>query len=97
MLASLVHDPGLAGFHRSAASTALLVGALLKPLALVPPVTSTVPSARSVALVWRRATDIDPTRDHVRAPSRSITSAVAVGEPPPTTRIFPASYMTAEP
>ena len=51
MLASFFHSTGLAGFHSSAARTALDVGALLKPLALVPPVTRTDPSASSVAFI----------------------------------------------
>ena len=51
MLASCFHSTGMAGFHRSAARTALDVGALLKPPALVPPVTRTEPSASSVALI----------------------------------------------
>ena len=98
MLASFFHVPGLAGFHSSAASTALDVGALLKPLALVPPVTSTVPSASSVALICRRATDIAPARVHTRVAQQVDHSRPSPwAMPPPTTRIFPASYITAEP
>src|SRR6478736_78842 len=98
MLARGFHCDGLAGFHSSAVSTALLVGAELNPTALVPPVTRTVPSARSVRLCWRRATAMAPTKVQVTDPARSICSAVLVGVlPPPTRRIFPASYMTAEP
>ena len=98
MLASGVQCAGSAGSHSSAASTALLVGAVLNPTASVPPVTSTLPSASRVPLCWRRATLIWPTKLHVAAPPRSIISAVLVGvSPPPTMRIFPASYMTAVP
>ena len=74
-----------------------MVGALLKPLALVPPVTSTVPSASSVAL------SLTPRYGHrarmvPHAGAQQVDHlGVAVGDPPPTTRIFPTSYITAEP
>src|SRR6185437_4302759 len=89
MRARVVHF-SLVGFHSSAASTRSSVGAVLNPLALVPPVTSTVPSASKVAFICRRATAIDATERHVPVPDEmSITSAVLVGEPPPRVRTSP--------
>src|SRR5690242_6934143 len=98
MRASVVHD-SVAGSHSSAARTAAFVGGLLKPDAFVPPVTSTLPSANIVALLCLRATAIDATERHAPVPAlMSITSAEAIGgSPPPTMKILPTSYMTAEP
>src|SRR6185312_14004909 len=97
MRARVVHF-SLVGFHSSAASTRSSVGAVLNPLALVPPVTSTVRPPAKSHFFCRRATAIDATERHVPVPDEmSITSAVLVGEPPPTMRILPASYITAEP
>src|SRR6185436_6324956 len=97
MLARVVHFP-VAGSHSSAARTEPL--ALLKPGALEPPVASTVPSGNSVAFNWRRAKAMSPVGFHSRGLAfRSTTSAVAVGgfSPPPTIRILPGSYITADP
>ena len=62
LLASVVHC-SVVGFQSSAAWTA--PAGLLNPGELVPPVTSTVPSGNSVALIWRRANAIDPTARQV--------------------------------
>ena len=71
----------------------------LNPGPLVPLVTSTCPSASSVAFIWRRANCIPGTLRHAGAAwLRSITSAEFVGgSPPPAYRILPGAYMTAEP
>src|SRR5689334_22778423 len=68
------------GSHTSAAWTA--PESVLNPPALVPPVTSTSPSGRIVALRWRRAKCIGSVLVQ-RGPLalRSIVSAVGVGEP----------------
>src|SRR6266508_3542522 len=108
LLASWVQCP-VWGLHTSAAWTA--PDRVLKPPALVPPVTSTWPSGRIVAFRCRRAKcigsvllQLGPVR------FRLIVSAVAVGAPvlgsvlfqsrvppPPTYRTVPVSYITAEP
>src|SRR6476660_7003420 len=94
----LVHISVL-GFHSSATLTAPAWS--LNPGPLVPPVTSTLPSARMVAFIWRRAKAMLGTVRQAGAPwfgLRSITSADDVGgSPPPAYRIFPGAYITAEP
>src|SRR5207249_5619692 len=97
LLASVVHVPVVA-LHSSAACTAPT--ASLKPGALVPPVTNTSPVGKIVAFMCRRAYAIEPVYLHAGLASfRSMTSAVFVGgsSPPPAYRIFPGSYMTADP
>src|SRR3954468_6423010 len=97
-----------AGSHISAYSTD--PAGLSNPGKLLPPVTSTLPSGRSVALSCRRPTDIGATerQDGVGA-LRSMTSAVALGRMvgvalgsgsrgfPPTRRTLPSAYITDEP
>src|SRR5262245_39447712 len=87
----------VAGSQSSARYTGFV--ASLNPGPDVPPVTRTVPSGSSVALTWRRAMLMDATARHVGNGSfRLMTSAVAVGgSPPPSTRILPSAYITAEP
>ena len=84
----------VAGSHISAANTGVLV--LLNPGPLVPPVTSTFPSGRSVALSCRRAKAIEATERQAGVDAfRSMTSAVLVGgSPPPMTKTLPSSYIT---
>src|SRR5213078_4024808 len=97
LLARVAQVPVL-GLQSSAAWTA--PAKLLKPGALVPPVTSTSPVGRIVAFMCRRAYAIEPVYLHAGLASfRSMTSAVFVGgsSPPPAYRIFPGSYMTADP
>src|SRR5688500_4654458 len=97
-----VHVP-VAG---SQSSASLLARVLLEnPVELVPPVSSTLPSARMVRLICRRPYAMDPVGTHTgTAWLRSIVSAVLAGggpvlawPPPPTYRTLPCSYMTAEP
>src|SRR5678815_3506328 len=85
----------VAVFHIAAASTAPM--SLLKPAPLVPPVTSTVPSGRVVALWWRRENCIGPAVDvhDGDATFRSIVSHVLVGgSPPPKMTYLPSPYCT---
>src|SRR6476660_9697980 len=93
----MIVQDSVVGFHSSAECTAPAWS--LNPGPLVPPVTSTLPSARSVALVWRRANAMPGTvRQAGEAWLRSITSADAVGgSPPPAYRILPGAYITADP
>jgi len=61
------------------------VVSLLNPGPLVPPVTSTLPSGSSVALIWPRANAMDPTgRQAGVAAFRSITSARGSAIAPPS-------------
>src|SRR5215204_6803934 len=75
----------------------------VKPHALVPPVTSTVPSGRMVALVWRRRNAMGATAPQVGlAAARSIISAEFCGKlgqvfPPPPRYNTSVSNITAEP
>ena len=80
----MVDQDSVAGFHSSAARTA--VPTLLKPGPLVPWVTSTCPSARIVAFNCRLAKAIPATlRQNGDAWLRSMTSAELVGGSPPPT------------
>src|SRR5262252_7506705 len=94
MLAILVHVP-VAGFQSSAASTEPL--SLLNPEPLVPPVASTVPSGKMVALTCRREYCIDPVFCHSGMGwLRSMISHVFVGgSAPPMTMYLPSPYCTA--
>ena len=94
---ALFMDSGCAGCHSSAVYTAPL--AVLNPAALLPPVTSTVPSGSTVALSWRRALAMVPAGCQAGVGRfKSIFSAVARGGSfPPTINTFPGSYMTAVP
>src|SRR5438067_13434239 len=97
LLASVV-QVSVVGLQSSAAWTA--PAELLNPGAPVPPVANTSPVGRIVAFRCRRAYAIEPVYLHVGLASfRSMTSAVFVGGlyPPPAYRIFPGSYMTADP
>src|SRR3954447_4763685 len=100
MLASVVQAP-VAGFQSSAGRTA--PAASLKVADVEPPVASTVPSGSTVALKSRRAERIAPVGCQAGLPPpRSMTSQVLTGATlldlaPPAYRIFPGSYMTAEP
>src|SRR5918997_1082954 len=99
MLAIVVQAP-VAGSHISAGRTE--PEASLKPVSMplpteVPPVTSTLPSARTVAFMCRRGYCIEPVHCHPFAVFRSMVSAVLVGgPPPPTISTLPGSYITAE-
>src|SRR5947207_13112405 len=96
MLESVVHRP-VAGFQSSAAYTPAFMSTSEAPEEL-PPVASTVPSARTVRLFCRRPYDIEPVGVTVGvAPFRLITSAVLVDGPPPATRIFPMLYIVWPP
>src|SRR5918994_1427706 len=99
----VVHSP-VFGFHSSAWRIA--PAWLLNPGALVPPVTSTLPSAKMVAFICRRGNAMLPVlRQAGAAWVRSMTSADAVGAltycgaplPPPAYRILPGAYITADP
>jgi hypothetical protein len=93
----MVDHVSVPGFHSSASYTGLVTS--LNPGPLLPLVTSTCPSARSVAFICRRANCMEGTLRHTGdAWLRSITSAELVGgSPPPAYRIFPGAYITAEP
>src|SRR6266850_8433701 len=95
-LASDAQRP-VAGVHSSASYTA--PAGFEKPVSAVPPVTSTAPVGSSVAFICRRACAIEPVYVHVGlALFKSMISAVLVGgSPPPAYRIFPGSYITADP
>src|SRR5262245_38585530 len=106
VIAASVVQVSLDGSHCSAWSAG--AAASLNPGELVPPVARTVPSGSSVALSWRRATDIGATSRHDGvAAVRSITSVLALGTRegglkfsrglPPTISTLPGSYMTEEP
>src|SRR5690348_16501070 len=85
------------GLQTSAVRTAPV--RLLNPAPAVPPVTSTSPVGSRVAFIWRRANHIEPVYVQVGfATFKSMISAVLVGgSPPPAYRIFPGSYITADP
>ena len=92
MLASVFHWP-VAGFQSSAGYTPAPRSTSSAPEEL-PPVPSTLPSASTVRLFWRRPYSISPVGVTVGvAPLRSMTSAVFVDGPPPATRILPMSYI----
>jgi capsular polysaccharide biosynthesis protein len=100
MLAITDHSP-VCGSQISAARmapAALLSGELL------PPLTSTVPSAKIVPFTWRRPPPTsEPVYCHVGvAAFISIVSAVLVGAScftllPPTIKIWPGAYITDVP
>src|SRR2546429_3078389 len=97
LLASVVQVP-VVGFQSSATWTA--PAKLLKPGALVPPVTNTSPVGKIVAFMCRRAYAIEPVYLHAGLASfRSMTSAVFVGGlyPPPPSSTFPCLYPTCDP
>jgi len=78
----MVDQDSVVGFQSSAEWTA--AATLLKPLPLLPCVTRTWPSARRVALSWRRGKAIAGTLRHAGDGwLRSITSAELVGGSPP--------------
>src|SRR5262245_55363302 len=97
-LASVDHTP-VAGSHNSATFTANASLVPANAFSVVPPLAITLPSARRVALNWRRTLLIEPVADQVGlAWFRSMVSAVATGGwQPPTYRILPGAYCTAEP
>ena len=66
--------------------------------AVVPPIARTVPSARIVRFIRRRAKAIGATsRQAGLAAVMSMTAArLIAGSPPPTRRILPGAYMTAD-
>src|SRR6185436_3897672 len=103
--ASRVHA-SVTGSHSSAFRTAPVESS--NPAALLPPVTRTLPSGRSVAVCCRRAKDIEGTmRQAGLGRERSMTSALALGRTegvmlgliglPPTISTLPLSYITEEP
>jgi hypothetical protein len=99
LIGASVVQLSLAGFHSSGSSTA--PARLLNPGNREPLVTSTVPSARIVAVACRLANCMVLARSLQLgcAAFKSITSAVLVGasvaSTPPIARILPSSYITA--
>ena len=91
----------MAGSQRSAAKTGFCRSIVPFTDELWPPVASTLPSARTVKLAWRRPTDMEPVeRTVVPEPLTSTTAAVLVGTddlppsvtfPPPATITLPMS------
>src|SRR4029450_7800670 len=74
-----VHVP-VDGSHSSAANTGLSRSTFALTDRLIPPVASTLPSARTVRLCWRRPTDMDAVgATPVVPPLTSTTTAVLVG------------------
>ena len=68
---------------------------LSKSFPWVPPVTSTVPSGRSVALCWRRRNFMGAaTAQAGFAAFKSMISTMLVGAPPPMKMTLPTSYIT---
>src|SRR5215203_4194870 len=104
-LESTVQVP-VAGFHRSAAKTGWTRSTSPSTELLCPPVASTLPSARTVRLCWRRPTDIDVVELTLEPLLTSTTTAVFVGTlvwppslmlPPPETKTLPMSYVAKLP
>src|SRR4051812_32435720 len=104
-LASTVHLP-VAGSHRSAANTGWSRSTNPSTELLCPPVASTLPSASTVRLCWRRPTDIEEVGLTVVPVVTSTTTAVLVGTllwpsslraPPPATSTLPMSYVAKLP
>src|SRR3954463_11075305 len=104
----MIDQVSVAGSHISAYSTA--PAGLSNPGRLLPPVTSTFPSGRSVVLSCRRPIDIGATeRQEGVAAFRSITSAEALGRIvgvalgsgsrgfPPTMSTLPSAYIAHQP
>src|SRR5512133_2479151 len=95
-----VHAP-VDGSHRSAANTGFTRSTFALVARLIPPVASTLPSARMVRLAWRRPTDMDAVELTLVVPLLTFTrTAVLVGtwvcppsviSPPPATNALPMS------